>query len=31
MYIAYFFGAYVMGFALFYAIGSFKSITDRLI
>ena len=30
MYIAYFFGAYTFGFALFYAVGSFKSFSDRL-
>ncbi|EAP0773936.1 phage coat protein [Izhakiella australiensis] len=30
MYIAYFFGAYAFGLALFYAVGSFKSLTDRL-
>lgn len=30
MYIAYFFGAYTLGFALFYTVGSFKSLSDRL-
>ncbi|EBD4715581.1 TPA: phage coat protein [Escherichia coli] len=30
MYIVYFFGAYTFGFALFYAVGSFKSFSDRL-
>ncbi|RJL50486.1 phage coat protein [Pectobacterium carotovorum] len=30
MYVMYFFGAYCFGFALFYTIGSFKSLTDRL-
>ncbi|ECI8055641.1 phage coat protein [Salmonella enterica subsp. enterica] len=30
MYIVYFFGAYTLGFALFYAVGSFKILSDRL-